>query len=88
MFELAACSATVVVYVALWLAIYKFGGVDWADDNGFAWPRRQLSDAYFAAEGEIHGASQRVSPAGRATGQPHSSLFETVAAHARLSLPT
>lgn len=89
MSEILACSAAVLVFGALWLAIYKFGGLDWTTDASLYGAHRQLADAHLALDGEMHGATARLSPASssRSSDRPQPSLFDVLAAHARLSMP-
>lgn len=84
-----ACSAAVLVFAAVWLAVYKFGGLDWMTDATLSSAQLQLSAANLALDGEMHGAPARLSPtpAVRGSGLPTRPLFESVAAQTRLSVP-
>jgi len=89
MFEIIACSAAVALFAALWLAVYKLGGLDWTADSTLAGAHQQLSAANLALDGEMHGAAARLSPvvADAGNGAPRGPLFNNLAGQARLSVP-
>lgn len=90
MYELLACSAAVLVFAALWIAVFKFGGLDWTADPSLAGAHRQLSDVHLALDGEMHGAAQRLSAsaASRPARRERPRLFDVLARHAHLSVPS
>ena len=89
MFEVIACSAAVLVFAAVWLAVYKLGGLDWTGDTSLAGAYQQLSAAHLALDGEMHGAAARLSAVAvqRGSGRPQGSLFGALASQAHLSVP-
>ncbi|HEY4372407.1 MAG TPA: hypothetical protein VGN52_10830 [Burkholderiales bacterium] len=88
MFEILACVVFVVVFAAVWLAVFKLGGMDWMSDVSLSTARVHLGAASLALDGEMHGAAERLSPAAsRNAGVPSRPLFEAVAAQSRLSVP-
>jgi hypothetical protein len=89
MFEVLVCSAAFLVFVAVWVAVYKLGGLDWMTDSSLSSARIHLGAANLALDGEMHGAAARLSPiaAQSGTGTPSRPLFDSVAAQARLSIP-
>jgi hypothetical protein len=60
MFELIACVAAVVVFAAVWFAVYKLGGLNWTSDLSLARAHKGLKAANFALDGEMHGAATRL----------------------------
>ena len=87
MFEFIACAAAVALFAAVWLAVYKLGGLDWTADATLADATAQLSAANFALDGETHGAAARLSPAAVTGIAARAPLFNSVAGQARLSMP-
>ena len=89
MLELFACFVAVVLFAAVWLAVYKLGALDWTSDTSLIGATQQLAAAHLALDGEMHGVAQRLSPApaARDTGSVKAPLFGALASQARLSLP-
>ena len=89
MLELLACSAAVFVFAAIWLAVYKLGGLDWSKDTNLVRATRELTAAHLALDGELHGAAARLSPAvaRQASGRRSDKLFSILANQARMSVP-
>jgi hypothetical protein len=88
MSEVLVCSAAVLVFAAVWLAVYKLGGLDWMADASLSGAHLQLSAANLALDGEMHGAAARLSPvvAGSST-LPGRPLFNALAVQAHHSMP-
>jgi hypothetical protein len=87
MFEIFACVTAVVVFAAVWLAVYKLGGLDWTADLSLAEAGEQLTAANLVFDGEVHGAAARLSPVARKASAPTRPLFDTLAGQARLTVP-
>lgn len=87
MFEILACTVFVVVFAAVWLAVFKLGGLDWMTDTSLSTARVHLGAASLALDGEMHGAAERLSPAAANRGTASRPLFEAVATQSRLSIP-
>ena len=87
MFEFIACSAAVALFAALWFAVYKLGGLDWTSDKTLAGVQEQLAAANLALDGEVHGASARLSPVARKADEARGQLIGGIASQARLSIP-
>jgi len=88
MSEFLVCSAAVLVFAAVWLAVYKLGGLDWMADASLAGAHLQLSAASLALDGEMHGAAARLSPlAVSPSREPGRPLFDALAAQAHHSMP-
>jgi hypothetical protein len=89
MSELIACSVAILAFVAVWLAVYRFGSLNWATDASLAGVRQQLSTERLALDGEVHGAAERLAsvPAARRTRRGSTPLIDVLARHARLSVP-
>lgn len=87
MFEIFACLIALVVFAAVWLAVYKFGGLDWLTDASLAGATKELSAAHLALDGEMHGAAARLSPVAADDVAPRGGLFNALAGQASLSVP-
>jgi hypothetical protein len=87
MFEFIACSAALALFAALWFAVYKLGGLDWTSDKSLAGAHAQLAAANFGLDGEVHGASARLSPVAAQERAPRGELVSGIASQARLSVP-
>ena len=61
MFEILACSVAVALFAAVWLVVYKLGGLDWKADASLAQAHRGLAAGNFALDGEVHGVAARLS---------------------------
>jgi len=89
MFELIACSVAILAFVAVWLAVYRFGSLNWAADASLAGVRHQLSTERLALDGDVHGAAERLAGGRevRSARRSNTPLIDVLAGHARLSLP-
>lgn len=88
MFELFACFVAVVLFAAVWLAVFKLGALDWTSDASLISAAQQLAAANLALDGEMHGAAQRLSRAPAvARAAAKAPLFGALAGQARLSVP-
>lgn len=97
MYELIACSVAILAFVAVWLTVYRFGGLNWAADASLAGVRQELSAERLALDGEVHGAAERLD-VGRAVRtqvrretrparRSATPLIDVLARHARLTVP-
>ena len=90
MSELIACSVAILAFVAVWLAVFRFGSLNWAADASLAGVKHELSTERLALDGDVHGAALRLAPAraARPAGRGNTPLIDVLARHARLSVPT